>query len=104
MAKITRSGFIKKTSAGAVAVGALSVVPSAAHAAQKPVSLLDRSEHLAAAEPFVVYVRNAAAGEMVLLHGDQEVIHTDRDLAARLWRVAAGRHTAAVKAAKRSVR
>ncbi len=96
MAKLTRKVLLKKTSAGALAVGALGVAPGmAAVAATRPetaarsgVAGADLSGALAAlktAEPFVVFVSNPQAGEMVLMVGDQELAIRDHALAARLW-------------------
>lgn len=99
MAKVTRRGFLQKTSAGAAALGALTAVPAAALAAgQSPVSEAPAAE-MGAAESFVVYVRNPAAGELSLLVGSQEIAHTDRALAARLWQIAAAGHKASDRAA-----
>src|SRR5579864_4338981 len=94
MAKLTRKGFLKKTSAGAVAVGALSAVPGVAVAATRHETPVTRGLDAAATEPFVVYVRNPSAGEMVLLAGTHEVTHTDPDLVARLWQAHSARRGA----------
>ncbi len=96
MTKLTRKVLLKKTAAGALAVGALGVAPGmAAAAATRPETITrpgaagaDLSGALAAlktAEPFVVYVSNPQAGEMVLMVGDQEIAVRDHALAARLW-------------------
>lgn len=95
MTKLTRKVLLTKTSAGALAVGALSVAPGMAAAATRPETVTrpgeagaDLSGALAAlktAEPFVVYVSNPQAGEMVLMVGDQEIAVRDHALAARLW-------------------
>ena len=103
MAKLTRRGFLKKTSAGAVALGALGAVPGAALAAEAAKTPATRGAETAA-EPFVVYVRNPAAGELVLLSGTQEFTHTDPDLVARLWRATEGRHGASNRTAHSVVR
>ena len=104
MAKLTRRGFLKKTSAGALAIGALGAVPGAALAAEAAKTPAARGAETVAAEPFVVYVRNPAAGEMVLLAGTQEFTHTDPDLVARLWRATEGRHGASKRTAHSVVR
>jgi len=85
MAKLTRGGFLKKTSIGAVAVGALAALPGAAVAAVRPPMAAPPETDVLTAAPFVVYVRNPAAGEMVVLVGAEEFTYTDRALAARLW-------------------
>ena len=39
-----------------------------------------------ASEPFVVYIRNAAKGEVAVLRGEEEIVYTDRALVGRLQR------------------
>lgn len=87
MAKVTRRGFIAKSSAGAAAVGALAVAPglAAAHAAPKA-PLAGGSVLLN--EALVAHVRDAASGEIAILVGDREVIVRDRELVARLVQAA----------------
>ena len=88
MAKLTRSGFIKKTSAGAATIGALAAAPSltAAHAASEALA----PDHTSAAlrEPMLAHVRNAASGEIAILVGTREVIVHDRELVKRLAKAA----------------
>lgn len=87
MAKLTRSGFIKKTSAGAATIGALAAAPSltAAHAASEALA----PDHTAALrEPMLAHVRNAASGEIAILVGTREVIVHDRELVKRLAKAA----------------
>ncbi len=96
MTRLTRRGFLKKSSAGAVAIGTLGAVPGAALAAghaQPPEALVDAVD-MDTAESFVVYVRNPAAGEMAVLVGNHEIAHTDPALAARLWQIARNGHGA----------
>ena len=96
MTRLTRRGFLKKSSAGAVAIGALGAVPGAALAAghaHAPETVVDAAD-MDTAESFVVYVRNPAAGEMAVLIGSHEITHTDRALAARLWQIARNGHGA----------
>ena len=101
MAQMTRRNFLKKTSAGAAAAGALAAVPGAALAAEHVTAAHpDTGE----AEPFAVYVRNPAAGELSLLVGEQEFTQIDRDLVARLRRVRKGRPTASGHAPRPVVR
>ena len=97
MTRLTRRGFLKKSSAGAVAIGALGAVPGAAlaagHAHVPEMPAADAAD-MDTAESFVVYVRNPAAGEMAMLVGSHEITHTDRALAARLWQIARNGHGA----------
>jgi len=92
MADVTRRGFIKKTSVGAVALGTMATVPgtgmgmTAAHAAAgHPATDLTAAE---LREPLVAHVRNVASGEIAVMVGEREVIIQDRELAARLARAA----------------
>jgi hypothetical protein len=39
-----------------------------------------------ASEPFVVYIRDAARGEVSVLRGEEEIVYTDRALVGRLQR------------------
>lgn len=103
MTKLTRQNFLKKTSAGAVAIGALGVAPGAALAAVRPPAAAHAAP-VAEGEPFVVYVRNPSAGEMALMIGTREITHVDPDLVARLHGVLKGRRGASVSAKHASVR
>ena len=87
MARITRRGFLKKTSTGAVVLGALGALPGVALGSGLVQPAAAHAAETAAHEPFVVYVRNPAAGEIAVLVGKEEFRYTDHDLVARLWRV-----------------
>ena len=104
MTKLTRSGFLKKTSAGAVAIGAIAAVPGAALAGATGRPAEASAATVAGDEPFVVYVRNPAAGEMSLLVGTREIKHVDRELAARLWHARGEVQGESFRAAKSVVR
>lgn len=95
MARITRRGFLKKTSTGAVAIGALGALPGVALGSglvQAPAAHAAETTETAADAPFVVYVRNPAAGEIAMLVGKEEIRYTDHDLVARLWRARREQH------------
>ncbi len=104
MAKLSRGGFLKKTSVGAVAFGALAALPGAAVAAVRPQMAAPSETDALTAAPFVVYVRNPAAGEMVVLAGAEEFTYTDRALAARLWQARGARNGASTHASTSKVR
>ncbi|MDQ2830794.1 MAG: hypothetical protein M3Y74_17325 [Chloroflexota bacterium] len=104
MAKLTRGGFLKKTSAGAVAFGALAALPGAAVAAARPPMTATPETDALTAAPFVVYVRNPAAGEIVMLAGAEEFTYTDRALAARLWQGRGARNGASTHASTSKAR
>jgi len=100
--KLTRKVLFKKTSAGALAAGALAVVPAAAAvAATHPeapagADLAARLAELKTAEPFVVYVGEPNTGEMTLMVGHEQITVRDHALVARLWHA----RTAASRTAK----
>ncbi len=88
MAQPSRRNFLKQASLSAVAVGAVAVSPA----------LLSVGEASAAGRPagpghdgpFMAYVRDPHAGDIVVMVGEHEVVHNDPDLAARLARIAVG--------------
>ena len=83
MAKLTRRGFIKKTSIGAATLGALGAVPGLAEVEAAP------QPHAAGQhEPLLAHVRNRATGEIALLVGTREVVIHDRELVMRLVKAA----------------
>lgn len=93
MTRLTRKTFFKKTSAGALAAGALGIMPGmAAVAARRPGTLHPDTPAagMESATPFVVYVRNPRAGEFVLMVGDTEITTRDPQLVARLWQIQHG--------------
>lgn len=95
MSHVTRRGFLKTSSAGAVAIGALGALPGLAAAQQQPdgaaqpvVPMGSMAPSVAAttlSDPFAVFIRNPAAGELTLMVGDREVVYTDPALVQRLW-------------------
>jgi hypothetical protein len=95
MAKLTRRGFLEKTSVGAAAVGALITVPGLtkvpnAKAAPAPTSS-DAVIDLSAAERsglLVAHVRNLKTGEIALMVGTREIVFHDRRFVARLVKAA----------------
>ncbi len=88
MAKLTRRGFITRTSAGMATIGALATVPGLAGAQAAPAA--QEQDHTAAAqqEPLVAHVRNSVTGEIAVFVGTREVIMHDRALVRRLMRAA----------------
>ena len=97
MTALTRSGFLKKTAVGAVAVGALAALPGAALAADRTESPATQETETLTSDPFVVYVRNPAAGEMVVLVGTEEFTSIDRALVARLQQAGGARNGASTR-------
>lgn len=86
MAELTRRGFIRSTSLGAVTVGMLAVpgLATVTEAAAAPVKRTSSANH----EPLVAYIRDAANGEISLMIGEREVVIRDHDLVARLHHAA----------------
>ncbi len=89
---LQRRAFLRRAAIGAGAVAAAAFVPSlgsvggtdeAMAAEQAPTST----------EPMMVYVRDAARGEAVIMTGDVETVVVDRGLVGVLMR-AQGRHLA----------
>jgi len=89
MAQLTRRNLLKKSSAGALVLGALAAVPGgAALAAEGHVAEAEaHATGLAKATPFVAYVRNPRAGELVLIVGAEEITIQDKALVAKLWNI-----------------
>lgn len=84
MAKLTRRDVIKKTSAGAAALGALAVVPGLTTAQAATPEHATTAGH----EPLIAYVRDRARGEVALLVGTREIITHDPELVRRLLKAA----------------
>ncbi len=88
MAKLTRLGFFKRTSAGAATLGLLAV-PGLTAASESP-EVVDTSEMTPEmmAEPLVAHVRDLASGEIAVMSGAREVIIRDTQIVARLLKAA----------------
>jgi hypothetical protein len=74
-----RRGFMVLAGAGAAAVGAVAVAPTAESSTSVP-------NHVN--EPLVAYVRDARRGDVAVMIGEREVVVRDRELAARIARAA----------------
>ncbi|GAC1437036.1 MAG: hypothetical protein NVSMB65_11200 [Chloroflexota bacterium] len=89
MAKLTRRGFIRKTSAGAATLGALAAVPGLVDSVQAaPQSSAEALTPGGPHGPLVAHVRNVTTGEIALLVGTREIIVRDHDLVRRLVKAA----------------
>ncbi len=88
MAKLTRRGFITRTSAGMATMGALVTVPGLAGA--QVAAAVQEKNHAAPVlqGPLVAHVRNSVTGEIALFVGTREVIIQDHELVRRLMRAA----------------
>jgi hypothetical protein len=88
MAKLTRRGFIRKTSVGAATLGALVAVPRLAEVDAAPQPHAAGGPTAGHHEPLLAHVRNRATGEIALLVGTREVVIHDRELVMRLVKAA----------------
>ena len=88
MAKLTRRGFIRKTSVGAATLGALVAVPRLAEVEAAPQPHAAGGPRAGQHEPLLAHVRNRASGEIALLVGTREVVIHDRELVMRLVKAA----------------
>ena len=88
MAKVSRRGFILKTSMGVATMGLFASAPTLAvepEATDAAVTELSTSA-AAISEPLIAHVSNLARGEISLLVGTQEIIYRDPELVLRLLR------------------
>ena len=86
-----RREFLRRAAIGAGAIGAIAAAPRLLGASAAD----DEAESTAAilgapSQSMVAYVRDAGAGEVVLMAGTTEVVVRDRVLASRLARGLAG--------------
>ena len=85
MAKLSRRGFFKQTSATAATFGVLAALPTMAVATEAPaeapaaeVAVTDLTE------PLMAHVSDLASGEISVLMGTREVVFRDPQLVMRL--------------------
>lgn len=88
MEAVSRRSFLVRGSAGVagaatVAVGGIALTGGSAGAEDAP---LQQHELAALDQPMLVRVSDAAAGEVEILVGEDEIVFTDRSLVARLLR------------------
>jgi hypothetical protein len=89
MSDLSRRNFLAH---GAAAAGAVVVVGQLGDGAASAATSLAGSEPASfgarpvASQPFVVYIRNAAKGEVAVLLAEEEIVYTDRALVGRLQR------------------
>jgi TAT (twin-arginine translocation) pathway signal sequence len=88
MSDLSRRNFLAH---GAVAAGAVVVVGQLGDGAASAASTAGAEPawfgaDSVASEPFVVFIRDAARGEVSVLRGEEEIVYTDRALVGRLQR------------------
>lgn len=88
MSKLTRKGFLGKTSLGAAAIGAMVSVPGLAHVTEADASpeFKLRPEDLQG--PLVAHVRNFKTGEIAVMVGTREIVYRDPQFVKRLLKAA----------------
>ena len=90
MAKLTRRGFFKQTTASAATIGVLAAAPNLAAVVENSAPDVPAAEtELSAAtltEPMLAHVRDVATGEVSLMVGEREIIYRDPQLVMRLLR------------------
>ena len=92
MIESSRRRFLAATGAGAVAVGAATVLPvTMASAAEAPASPDVDSFDATDAAPVIVSVDDRATGRLSVMQGENEFTVNDPELAARINRLAAKR-------------
>lgn len=88
MSKLTRKGFLGKTSMGAAAIAAVVSVPGLAHVPEVEAApeFKLRPEELRG--PVVAHVRNVKTGEIAVLVGTREIVYRDPQFVKRLLKAA----------------
>jgi hypothetical protein len=84
MTKLTRRGFLGKSTASAATLGALLAMPGLADARETPTTPALNLTREELDGPIVLHVRNLSSGEVALLAGTRELVYHDRDLVKRL--------------------
>ena len=88
MAKLTRRGFFKQTSASAATFGVLVAIPGMAAATEAPEAPAVEVSAANFTEPLMAHVSDLASGEISLLMGTREIIFRDPQLVMRLLQAA----------------
>ena len=89
MSDLSRRNFLASGAAAAGAVVVVGQLGDGAASAASPDAAAGSAwfgGQSVASEPFVVYIRNAAKGEVAVLRGEEEIVYTDRALVGRLQR------------------
>ena len=88
MSKVSRRGFIMKSSMGVATMGLFAAAPTlAAEPAATDATITELSTSAAAISgPLIAHVSDFATGEISLMVGTQEIIYRDPELVQRLLR------------------
>ena len=84
MAKLTRRGFFKQTSAGVSTIGVLAAVPCLTLEPTAPDVPTTGLPLASLTEPLLAHIRDAATGEIALFIGSREIIYRDAEVVSRL--------------------
>lgn len=89
MAKLSRRGFFKQTSATAATFGIMAALPTMAAATEAPAEAPAVEASVAEfTEPLMAHVSDLASGEISVLMGTREIVFRDPDLVMRLLQAA----------------
>jgi hypothetical protein len=88
MSKLTRKGFLGKTSMGAAAIGAIVSIPGLAHATEADAAPEFKLRPEELESPLVAHVRNLKTGEIAVMVGTREIVYRDPQFAKRLLKAA----------------
>lgn len=84
MSQTTRRTFLLRSSAGAAAVGAVALAPTAADAATRTAAPAALPEGAAQRGPIVAYIDDVHSGDISVLVGDRAVVLHDPAFVAAL--------------------
>jgi hypothetical protein len=88
MSKLTRKGFLGKTSMGAAAIGAIVSVPGLAHVTEADAAPEFKLRREELESPLVAHVRNLKTGEIAVMVGTREIVYRDPQFVKRLLKAA----------------
>ncbi len=89
MTRLTRRGFLGKTSLGVAAVGAMVAVPGLTEIGTAEAATPDfKMTGAELSGPIVAHVRNFKTGEIAVMVGTREVVYRDPQFVKRLLKAA----------------
>ena len=84
MVKLTRRGFLGKSTIGAATIGALLTAPGLAEITQASTGLGHKLTREELEGPIVAHVRNLSTGEIAIMVGTREIVYHDPQFVKRL--------------------
>lgn len=88
MSKLTRKGFLGKTSMGVAAIGAMVSVPGIAHVTEADAAPEFKLRAHELNGPLVAHVRDLKSGEIAVMVGTREIVYRDPQFVKRLLKAA----------------